>query len=191
MYLVMKIKAMLFNFVLCVSFASTVVLSVTTFAMGSSGREAPQTVDYVDLEQYLGRWYEIARFEQSFQEGCVGVTADYALREDGKISVLNTCRQGTLDGEVTKADGYAYIKDEVTNAKLRVTFFWPFFGDYWIFELGENYEYAVVGSPDRGSLWFLSRTPQISEKLFTDLKKRMTAKGFDVSLLKRTPQPLK
>ena len=167
------------------------ILPSNAWAMGSDPKTQPQTVDHVDLDRYIGRWYEIARFEQKFQKGCVGVTADYSIRDDGKIGVLNTCIADTLDGEVSTAEGYAYVKDEETNAKLRVTFFWPFFGDYWIFELADDYSYAVVGSPDRDSLWFLSRTPQISEILFQDLSARMTAKGFDMTRLQRTLQKAK
>jgi apolipoprotein D and lipocalin family protein len=76
----------------------------------------------------------------------------------------------------------------VTNAKLRVTFFWPFYGDYWIFRLGDNYDYAVVGSPDRDSLWFLSRDPHMDETLFKKLKDEMAREGFDMKRLQRTPQ---
>lgn len=163
-------------------------MAIPSLAMGGGRAQEPSTVAYVDLERYMGKWYEIARFEQSFQEGCVGVTAEYALKDNGKVSVKNTCFEETLDGEKSVAKGRAYVKDKKTNAKLRVTFFWPFYGNYWIFELASDYSYAVVGSPDRDSLWFLSRTPQISEELYQDLYARMAAKGFDMSLLNRTLQ---
>lgn len=160
----------------------------SVFSMGGSKEPVPETVPYVDLERYMGKWYEIARFEQSFQEGCVGVTAEYTLRDDGKVDVLNTCFRESLDGEKSDAEGWAKVKDKESNAKLRVTFFWPFFGDYWIFELADDYSYAVVGAPDRDSLWFLSRSPTISDELFEDLSARMATKGFDLSRLNRTLQ---
>lgn len=157
-------------------------------AMGSKKAEAPTTVSYVDLNKYMGKWYEVARFEQSFQKGCVGVTAEYELQDNGKVSVLNTCFENTLDGEKRQAKGRAYVKNTQTNAELRVSFFWPFYGDYWIFELGQDYEYAVVGSPDRDSLWFLSRTPQMDPEVFQKLFAKMVKKGFDMSRLQKTPQ---
>lgn len=158
-------------------------------ASGSPKPADPETVAHVDINRYMGLWYEVARFEQSFQKGCVGVTAEYTLRDDGKVNVLNTCYENTLDGEKRDAEGKAYVKDKETNAKLRVSFFWPFYGDYWIFQLGEDYEYAVVGSPDRDSLWFLSRAPHMNEELFDELVVKMAAQGFDLSRLQKTLQP--
>ncbi len=173
-------------------FLFLLIMLPSAMARGSRPIEAPlETVPHVDLNRYLGLWYEVARFEQSFQKGCVGVTAEYALRDDGKISVLNSCFLNSLDGKIKTADGYAYVKDTQTNAKLRVTFFWPFFGDYWIIELADDYSYAVVGAPGRDYLWFLSRTPQMSDEVFNALYKKVEAKGFDMSKLQRTLQPEK
>jgi apolipoprotein D and lipocalin family protein len=166
-------------------------LPSTGFALGSNRGQVPppQVVEHVDLEHYMGLWYEVARFEQKFQKGCVGVTAQYALLDGGKVEVVNTCLEETLQGEKRQARGKAYVADTETNAKLRVSFFWPFYGDYWIFRLGDNYEYAVVGSPDRDSLWFLSRSPRMDEELFKKLYAEMAREGFDMKRLQKTPQP--
>lgn len=146
-------------------------------------------VPFVDLQKYLGTWYEIATIPQRFQKGCVGVTAEYSLRKDGDIDVLNTCRQGTLDGKVRTAHGKAWVVDKNTNAKLKVRFFWPFTGAYWVIGLDADYRWAIVGHPDRTYLWILSRTPQMDEALNAELLKLIAAKGYDLSKIKRTLQP--
>jgi apolipoprotein D and lipocalin family protein len=157
---------------------------------GAGAQEKPlQVVPRVDLDRYLGTWYEIATIPQRFQKDCVGVTATYTLRDDGKIEVLNKCRKKTLDGELKTAKGKAWVVDKETNAKLKVQFFWPFRGDYWIIELDPDYQYAVVGHPERKYLWILSRTPQMDEDLYQDLMQRIADKGYDLSLIKRTLQP--
>ena len=97
-----------------------------------------QTVAHVDLSRYLGTWYEIANFPQSFQRGCTATTATYTLRADGDIDVLNRCRKGSLDGEEKSALGRARVVDRATNAKLEVSFFRPFWGDYWIIDLSDD-----------------------------------------------------
>jgi apolipoprotein D and lipocalin family protein len=112
---------------------------------------------HVELEKYLGKWYEIAHLPARFQEGCSETTAVYSLSRDGNVSVLNECRR---KGKIKQAKGKAKVVDKATGAKLKVIFFWPFYGDYWIIKLGHNYEYAVVGTPDRRYLWILSRTPK-------------------------------
>ena len=147
-----------------------------------------KTVDYVDLNKYLGTWYEIAKYPNWFEKNLVAVTADYSLRDDGKIKVLNAGRKGTLNGEEKKATGKAWIVDKQTNAKLKVQFFWPFSGNYWIVELGSNYEYAVIGEPKRKYLWILSRTPEMDENLYNELLKKIEAHGYDLSKIEKTPQ---
>jgi len=148
-----------------------------------------EVVPYVDLNRYIGTWYEIATIPQRFQKDCVAVTATYTLRDDGKIDVLNKCRKKTLDGEVKTARGKAWVVDKKTNAKLKVRFFWPFKGDYWIIELDSEYQYVVVGHPNRNYLWILSRSPRLEESLYEDLIQRIANKGYDISRIKRTLQP--
>jgi apolipoprotein D and lipocalin family protein len=144
-----------------------------------------EVVPRVELEKYLGKWYEIAHLPARFQEGCSDTTATYALSRDGSISVLNEC---TRDGEAKRSKGKAKVVDKNTNAKLKVTFFWPFYGDYWIIGLGKEYEYAVVGTPSRKYLWILSRSKHMDDVLLTQLVDLAKGKGFDVSRLIRTSQ---
>jgi len=150
-----------------------------------------EVVSYVDLKRYTGTWYEIARFPHRFQEGCVGSNATYTLLEDGKIGVLNQCHKGSLDGEISSVQGKAWVTDTKTNAKLKVRFFWPFTGDYWIIDLGDNYEYAVVGHPGRQYLWILSRTSEMDEALYNRILKKLHDQFYDVSKLSKTLQPRK
>ncbi len=146
------------------------------------------TVEHVDIERYMGTWFEIAKLPQSFEKGLVGITATYSMLPNGKVGVVNKGYKGDFNGKTKTAQGRAMVVDAKTNAKLRVSFFWPFAGDYWILELGRDYEYAVVGEESRNYLWILSRTPQMDEATYNDLLKRVQAKGFDVSKLEKTPQ---
>jgi len=171
---------------------SIVVLS---FLMGLGlaclgGENKPlEVVPYVDLSRYVGTWYEIAAIPQSFQKDCVASMATYTQRDDGTIAVVNQCRKKTLDGKVKVAKGKAWVVDKKTNAKLKVQFFWPFKGAYWIIELDSDYQFAVVGHPNRNYLWILSRSPQMEESLYQDLLQRIGQKGYDISRIKKTLQP--
>lgn len=155
---------------------------------------AVTTVPSVDIDRYLGDWFEVARFPNRFQRQCAGdVKANYARRPDGRIDVTNGCRKG--DGQTSVAKGVARVVDATTRSKLKVRFapavlsFLPFvWGDYWIIGLDENYRWAVVGSPGRDYLWILSRTPQLDEALFQRAIDCARANGFDVSRLQRTRQ---
>lgn len=147
----------------------------------------PEPAKSVELQRYLGRWYEIARYEQGFQKGCEGVTADYSLRDDGQIRVLNRCRKP--DGKVDDAEGRAKIVDTVSNAKLKVSFFGPFFGDYWVLDRADDYSWAIVGEPSGRYLWLLSREPVPAPARVEALYARARALGYDTSLLLRTRQP--
>ena len=155
---------------------------------GGSRKDELEVVPAVDLSRYVGQWYEIARLPNRFQKKCAdSVTANYTLRSDGTIQVVNRCRKAS--SEFTTATGKAKIVDKKTNARLKVTFFWPFYGKYWILDLGPNYEYAVVGEPGREYLWILSRTPQIDEALYQELLAKMQARGFDTTRMFRTAHP--
>jgi apolipoprotein D and lipocalin family protein len=149
-----------------------------------------EVVSHVVLEKYLGTWYEIATIPQRFQRGCVAVTAEYSLLPNGDIQVINTCREGTLDGKVRSVRGRARVVDKKTNAKLKVTFFWPFWGAYWIIGLDPDYRWAIVGHPNRKYLWILSRTPQMDVALYAQLLDFVAARGYDVGQIKRTLQPV-
>ncbi|HVE86554.1 MAG TPA: lipocalin family protein [Myxococcales bacterium] len=147
-----------------------------------------QTVPRVDLSRYTGTWYEIASFPQGFQRGCTATTATYSLRDDGDIAVLNRCRQGRVDGREQSATGRVRVVDPSTNAKLEVSFFGPFWGDYWVIDLGPSYEYAVVGHPSRDYLWILSRQPTMDPERYEEILRRLEAKGYQTARLVRTVQ---
>lgn len=140
------------------------------------------TVASVDLERYLGRWYEIARFDHRFERGCSEVEAFYTLREDGMIGVVNRCYLHA-ENRTKEANGRAYIVDETTNAKLKVTFFWPFYGNYWIIALAEDYRYAVVSEPSQEYFWILSRTPTMAQDDIDHILSDALKLGFDTSKL--------
>lgn len=147
----------------------------------------PQPAKAVDITRYLGRWYEIARYEQGFQKDCDGVTADYALRDDGKISVLNTCRKP--DGKIKQAKGRAKIVDVATGAKLKVSFFGPFYGDYWVLDHADDYSWAIVGEPSGKYLWILAREAQPGPAKVEMLIGRVKAMGYSTTMLRITKQP--
>ncbi|WP_031548881.1 lipocalin family protein [Parvularcula oceani] len=150
----------------------------------------PETVAALDLQRYSGLWYEIMRYPNRFEEGCAGVTAEYALREDGRIAVTNTCRQGAPDGPVEVADGVA---KRVGEAKLKVRFapsFVPFaWGDYWVLALEGDYSAALVGSPDGKYLWILARDPSPPEAVIRRMIAEAEARGYETAPLIRTEQP--
>lgn len=151
-----------------------------------------QTVAAVDLDRYLGTWYEIARFPNSFQDSptrrCVATTATYALRPDGQVAVTNRCLDAANDNRETVANGTAYAVAGGNNARLRVTFFWPFYGDYWVIGLDPAYRWAVVGAPGRDYLWILSRTPVMTPGDYAEAVGIAAAQGFDITRLQPTPQ---
>ena len=133
----------------------------------------------VDIKKYQGTWYEIARFEHFFEKGCKNVTASYELKDNEKIKVTNRCTN-IDDNEKKEAVGEAYAVDN-TNSKLKVSFFKPFYGDYWIIDLDEDYNYALVGSPNREYLWILSRTKTISQEVKNSILNKLPEHKFDKS----------
>jgi apolipoprotein D and lipocalin family protein len=148
-----------------------------------------RTVPAVDLDRYAGDWFEVARYPNRFQRECAGdVRASYARRADGRIDVVNRCARA--DGSTIEARGIARIADVQTRARLKVRFapevlsFLPFvWGDYWIIGLGDDYTWAVVGSPDRKYLWVLARTPRLDAAAFERAVAAARANGFDTGLL--------
>lgn len=148
----------------------------------------PSTVAHVDLDRYLGTWYEIASYPQVFSRGCTGTRAIYAKSDDGNISVTNQCRIGSLDGQQISVTGVARSVDP-SNAKLKVRFPGPGEeGDYWIIDLGEDYDYAVVSGPGKQTLWILSRKPSLQVGILTNVLERIEAQGFDLDRLEWTLQ---
>lgn len=140
-----------------------------------------QTVSALDLNRYTGKWYEIARYENSFEKGCVGASADYTSL-DGSIDVVNRCynSMGEMTGE---AKGRAKVVQDSGNAKLKVSFFWPFYGDYFVIKLADDYRYSVVGEPTRKYLWILARTTQISDSDRQAILSELPKFGYDANKL--------
>jgi apolipoprotein D and lipocalin family protein len=140
----------------------------------------PEPSKPVDLERYLGRWYEVARYEQRFERGCKAVTAEYSLREDGKIDVVNRCER---NGKPDEARGVAKVVDQKSNAKLKVSFFGPFYGDYWILDHADDYSWSIVGEPSGRYLWILAREADPGSKQVRELINRAAGLGYDTSML--------
>jgi apolipoprotein D and lipocalin family protein len=165
-------------------------LTAMGLATAVSAEERPlEVVGSVDLDRYLGTWYEIASYPAWFQRGCTAVTAHYSLRDDGLIRVVNSCNKGALDGKLKQLTGRARVVEGSANAKLKVSFFGPFWGDYWVVDLDPEYRWAVVGVPSRKYLWILSRTRSMDEALYQEIVGRLQAKGYDEARLVRTLQP--
>ncbi len=180
-----------------ISVAKTLIIGL--FALSLSGcatlqkgpvgnRAVPQPAKAVAIDQYLGRWYEMGRYEAGFQKDCEGVTADYSLAKQRQIAVVNACRKGSLDGKVSTANGIAKIVDGSDNAKLRISFFGPFYGDYWVLDRADDYSWSIVGEPSGRYLWLLHRQAQPGAEAINAMRIRAAALGYDISLLRMTQQ---
>lgn len=145
-------------------------------------------VKQLDINRYLGKWYEIARFDHRFERGLIGVTATYSYRKDGKIKVVNSGYKKSFDGNLSEAIGKARIPNPYISSKLKVSFFWFFYGDYFVLELDDDYQWAVIGSSSDKYLWILSRRPQMYENLYNQLLKNLTNRGYDVTKLIKVKQ---
>jgi len=139
------------------------------------------TVDSLNVERYMGLWYEVARYENSFEKGCVGATAHYTPTLE-KVIVVNRCYDAA-GAQKDVAEGHAKIVEGSNNTKLKVTFFWPFYGDYWVIMLDKDYRYAVVGTPSRKFLWILSRTKVLDEADKREILQKLPQYGYDASKL--------
>ena len=156
------------------------------FIMGCGGIGIPENVTPVDnfnLERYLGKWYEIARLDHSFERGLTKVTADYSLRDDGGVRVLNR-GYSVEDSSWKEAEGKAYFVKKPDQGYLKVSFFGPFYGSYIVFELDhEKYQYALVCGPKKSYLWILAREPLLKDDIKDMLITKATAAGFDTGKL--------
>jgi len=168
----MKIPHLLFQ---------TLGLFLLSSCVGMPDKVSP--VSNFELDRYLGTWYEIARLDHSFERGLEQVTANYSLRDDGGVRVLNR-GYATETGTWDDAEGKAYFVEDNTTGYLKVSFFGPFYGSYVVFELDQaNYQYAFISGPDTSYLWLLSRTPTISDALKQQFEAAATARGFDLAKL--------
>jgi len=147
-----------------------------------------QTVPYVDLKKYAGKWYEIASFPQRFQKGCTYTTVEYTLTDKDYVIVENSCKNEDTKKKSSYIKGKAFVVKNSGNAKLKVQFFWPFKGKYWIIDLADDYSYAVVSHPNKKYLWILSRTSVMNETIYQQIISRIKEKGFDISKIKLTKQ---
>lgn len=148
-----------------------------------------ETVASVDIPSYMGKWYEIASYPTFFNTNCTATTATYTLQEDGTVRVVNECRVGDVTGPVSRIEGTARVVDTETNAKLKVSFSLFPEGDYWIIDLDEEYQWAVVGDPRRSTLFILSRTPTLDDDVYEGILSRLPEKCYDPEDLELTPQP--
>lgn len=167
----------------CVSRAmKNILIALTALGLGACGQpvyrqvETPLPVASIDIDRYLGLWHEAARLPNSFERDCVDVTAEYARREDGLISVLNTCRES--DGSVRDAEGRARFAGAETEGKLKVSFFGPFWGDYWVVERADDYAWAIVSEPGGRFLWVLTRDDELTAEERAFFQTRVEALGF-------------
>jgi apolipoprotein D and lipocalin family protein len=152
---------------------------IVLFTACSSKNPPLQTVEKVDLQKYLGTWYEIARYEHFFEKDCKNVSANYSMMDEETIKVINRCTK-IQTNEKKEAMGRAYAVDS-SNSKLKVSFFRPFYGDYWVLILDENYEYVLVGTPSREYLWILARNKTISDEVKNSILEKLPSLGFDAS----------
>ena len=158
-------------------FTFFIVIMMFSISSCKNPRDLP-TVSHVDLNQYIGTWYEIARLPNRFEKGLEHVSATYSFREDGKIKVLNGGRDSI--GNWKQSIGKAWVPDSDQPGRLKVQFFWPFAGNYYIIALDEEYQYALVGDPSRKFLWVLSKTKQLDSDIYNQLLDIAENSGFDV-----------
>jgi apolipoprotein D and lipocalin family protein len=170
-----------------------IVLAATVLATQALAAAQPPSKP-VSAAFYTGKWYEIAKYPNKFQKQCVGnTTATYARKPGNKLEVVNQCVK--KDGSLNAARGEAKIVDNVSNSKLKVRFAPSFlswlpavWGDYWIIDLGPNYEYSVIGDPGREYFWILSRTPAMSDATYQNILRRSEKMGFQPGKVVKTPQ---
>ncbi len=159
------------------------------FACNSRDTINKTTVSELDLTRYMGKWYEIARYDHSFERNLVGCTASYSLKDDGTVRVINAGYKKTLTGQFKETEGKARRPDNSKPGKLEVAFFANFYADYWVLELAEDYSYVLVGSRKDKYLWILCRTPQMPEEDLNYVLARARERGYDTSKLIMVEQP--
>ena len=168
--------------------AAVALSACATLQRGPVGNAAvPQPTKAVDLNRYAGLWYEIGRYENGFERDCEGVTARYTVREDGIVEILNTCRQDSVTGPSKSSSGKAKVVEGSENAKLKVSFFGPFYvGDYWVLDRADDYSWSIVGEPSGRYLWLLTRRARPSDETREAIMNRARDLGYDLSLLRTT-----
>ena len=158
---------------------------IALWAARRAGERPLQTVDKVDLKRYAGKWYEIASMPEPFESGCACTTAEYNYNPEGYVEVTNRCLK---EGKEKEVKGKAFPREGAANSQLEVQFFWPLKGKYYIMALDEDYQYALVGHPNRRHLWILSRYPEMDEDVYLDYLQLARKEGFEINKLKLTEQ---
>ncbi len=165
----------------------TITLISLLFMFGCTSKRELATVESVDLKKYIGTWYEIARLPNKFEKNLKCVTATYSLKENGGIKVVNKGYNSKKE-KWEEANGNAKVPNSSKPGEIKVSFFRPFYGDYFIIELDKNYKQVLVGSPSREYLWILSRTKTIDDTIYNQYLKTSKDRGFEISGLEKTPQ---
>lgn len=183
-------KASILAAALLASGAGAFVLLALRCSLRKTGNRAvPEPAKSVNLDQYLGVWHELGRYENRFERGCEAVTAKYIKRIDGLIDIMNTCREPNSLGRTRVARGRARLVRGSRNAKLKVSFFGPFFsGNYWVLDHADDYAWSIVGEPSGRFLWILSRDPAPASRFYEQLVERCRFLGYDMGRFRRTPQ---
>lgn len=174
--------------VILIGMSATLSACATLSLPPVGNRNVPEPNKSVEIDRYLGRWYEVYRYEAAFFKDCEAVFADYTRNPDGSIRVVNSCRKGAVDGKLKTATGKAKIVDTASGAKLKVSFFGPFYGDYWVLDRADDYQWAIVGEPSGRYMWVLSREPRITDSQKAMLRRRVEELGYDWKLARATQQ---
>lgn len=164
------------------------ILFLTMIFNSGNSQIKPGVVKEVDLNRYKGKWYEIARLPNWFERKLKCTSATYVLREDGRITVINSGNY--IENPLKKSDakGVAWIPDKNNPAKLKVQFFWPFSGDYWIMDLDKDYRYVLIGEPSFKYLWILAREKNMDDETYNKLLNKAIENGYDVKSIIRVEQ---
>lgn len=177
-------KILMSAFAIGWSFVLTACNPLENQPVGNSN--VPLPAKPVELNRYLGKWYEQARYEAGFQKGCEAVTAEYSQKPDGAVAVVNSCHQGSVTGTLKTAEATARVVDGSNGSKLKVTFFWPVEGDYWVLDRAPDYSWSIVGEASGRYLWILTRNKSVSTRQYAALVERAKALGYDTDMLRRT-----
>ncbi len=165
-----------------------IIIVILSIMFGCRNYQKMETVSTVDLNKYAGKWYEIASYPTVFQKGCTNTSAEYLITDKDYVKVINRCNKDSVNGIAKSIEGKAYIVKNSNNTKLRVQFFWPFKGDYWIIGLADDYSWAVVSHPNRKYLWILSRTRVMDQSVYNTIIRLIKDKGLNPEKLKKTIQ---
>lgn len=166
------------------------ILLITIIMFGCQNYQKMETVASVDLKKYAGKWYEIASYPNVFQKGCTNTSAEYIITDKNYVKVINRCNKDSVNGIAKSIEGKAFVVKNTNNSKLKVQFFWPFKGKYWIIGLADDYSWAVVSHPNRKYLWILSRTKVMDENTYKKIIQLIIEKGLNPDKLKKTLQKI-